>query len=211
MTILGCLLVDRDRAIIWSDTEIFVGTEPTGHSAKVFVNCLGFCVLGCGSLVLARAAEEICAAAMTLDEVVDKMPRALRAIAAKIAPNQRDYYWFANATVIAVGFSDRLNRLMGFRFSGTNFLSPVMTSRVVMPSSDVIGEAWGVHRVEDAVRVARQQMVVLREALPTAHGGALTVVELRRDCVGLQVFRDFDAEVAAPELVEPIDAVETAS
>ena len=208
MTILG-VVAERDRILAWSDTEVFLDGKSHRHAAKLLLNSLGFFTVGHGAAFLAREAASVIVDASSLDEAVAQMPARLRKMAAKLATvDCRDETWFFDQLVVAAGYSERHERMLAYRFGPGTFLEPVIATRVIAPSDDALGEAFGVHNVRDVPAFARQQMLLLRKHLPDASGGALTVLEVRPNIMTVHTFPDFDVAPQAPPFRETEGAVQ---
>ena len=110
VTILG-VLVKPDRAICWTDSEVYESGEPASqHCPKMLVNPLARVILlGTGFSALLRPAEEAALRGASLDGIAAAVSSALRKRAGQLARQltRLDRNWLACQMAAVVGFSKK--------------------------------------------------------------------------------------------------------
>ena len=203
MTIPGAI-VERERAVIWCDTEVHRGDRPSCLRPKLIVSPgAGAVMASMGRTCVTHAARRPFLESIELDEMPAAMMRALRAEGAKRADRlqRMERGSFASNLVLAVGWSAPSHRMLAYELSGASFFVPTLTTRCCYPLTDEFDTCRS-ERIADVLTVARAQMRALRTWWPDATGGALTVAELLR---GQIVTRTFANQDWAHECAEEIE------
>ncbi len=181
--------------------RFFAGNAPVGYRPKLVVNTLARTVLiGTGSSTLLRMAEETALRKTSLDEIVLKIPAALRRRAGQVAHDltRLDQRWLTGQIMVAVGWSDQSARMLATSFAGSAFFEPILCGRLVMPQPADVPMPGS---MPELIGYARQQVACLRDTYPEACGGSLQVAELVPDRIACWTVPDFDVgrSVSRPE------------
>jgi len=175
------IVVRQDLALAWSDSETF-GRDgiPVGHANKLVVNASAcFASVGAGLAGLSRTVAEVVADARTLDEAAARMGAPLRAKAERMARDPRmDPFTLASHVELSAGWSAAFRCLVGYEARGDALFMPRLVPRAASPWVPELNaldpeDPWAV------ADLARCQLAKLREDLPDARGGVLTVAVIR--------------------------------
>lgn len=194
MTILGFHIIAPDQAILWSDTETYVGDALFENRNKISVNAtMNAVAIGNGLVDVLSVAARHFMGAVSFDETCSRVPRLLRDSERKFHPNATE----PQCTFAAVGFSKRFGRLIGCVFSGGYYVGR-MTNSWCAPD---LGELASLHpeSLDDILGLAHQQMADIKRSYSTSKGGPLIGATITRQ--GIQTRRLMDM---TPKLPHPI-------
>ncbi len=204
MTILGAI-IEPDRCLLWSDTEVYEDQRPSGRAAKMSIHAFGIVTICGGYLSFSTEAAAVAQSAASIDQLEARLPAQLRRRAISVAPEltRRDEQWAAAVSVVGAGFSPRAGRMLGWRFDGAAFFHPVLFARHCAPSDAGVGAMLGqVASLAQLVKIARRQLALLRlRGIPQAAGGDLCIVEILPDAMRCWRLPDFDKQPESPPLM----------
>ncbi len=125
MTVVGVAVVDASRALIWCDTLTFRDGQPARHTPKLALNAVAQLALtGAGWTDLLALARQEAVAAISFDELVDRLPSLLRHSAARLADRRGDAGTMTENTVLTCGWSASFRRIRAVVMPGEDFFEP---------------------------------------------------------------------------------------
>ncbi|HUC16346.1 MAG TPA: hypothetical protein VMA37_01500 [Acetobacteraceae bacterium] len=198
MTAIG-VMVDRDRAVLWADTQVFRDGVPSRHAPKLFVNPTAR-VAGCGTgwHALLRHAGHAVTAATCIHDLAEELPTLLRHQAARVADWRADPETFAENIYLAAGWSARYRRAVGYVFAATDYFAPTMVRTFASPPVPGIEAMEG--REEELHGVVVEQLAELERIYDCTIGGNVIAATISRNEVAARVLVSLaGASAATPE------------
>ena len=199
MTVLGAVAPDNHHAVLWADSAVFRwdGSATGRHARKVAINGNAMTAgAGCGWGDLVDVAERVVHAARSFDAATERLPGELRQAALKsVKITKPDPHSFGGCAYVVIGHSGLHGRALACRFDASTLFVPVFVSLTLAPTVEV--PRWP-GSPEEVVELARQQMHQLRQTLPEAGPGDLTIVAIGPDGIHIHTARDF-AVADAPQ------------
>ena len=196
MTAIG-MVVNRESAMLWADTQVFRGDVAAEHVNKLVVNPTArLAAAGTGWCALAHAADRETITAMSLDALLVRLPSVLRHAAARIADEVDDASDFVSNCYIIVGWSDRFRHLLGYTFRAGNGFKPERALTFASPAAPDLA-SMGAEIPDDLQGVAVEQIADLARTWKAEITGKVVIATVARSGVTARILLEME-EVIRP-------------
>ena len=190
MTLLGIWLCGPNLGYAWSDSLIYLSGRPCGHANKMAVNgTANIVAVLAGPTDLMEPVTREVQQALSLDDLLASLPTAMR----DVRPPELSRAAGTNAGhALAIGWSHRFNRLVGYQFDSWDDFTPMMANQLTVPYVHDFEHFYPEIETPDAIiQYALRQMVEMKKTLPRAGAGVLTVAKIQPDGVSVRTLYDF--------------------